>query len=232
MAKQITHLFSIIFVALMLPLISFSQFAVGGGLSTMFQFGNTKPLIGGNLLFEMPRNNDVSFYVRAQYLAPQNKMGDPMYFDAIARDPATQPFTTPVKGFEQARYGYFIIDAGTRYYLLNGFDEGISIYGGSNVGVVINTIKYGYQTAEYDTQLYSLDAYNLDEYRGKGSIFGLAIGFTGGVKYTKPGIGTFFFDINPHLMMFAVPSNNMIPTEHHKNLLFNFNIGFRKEFYK
>ena len=232
MVKQVVRLFAVLMVVALMPITSSAQFAIGGGVSSLLQFGNSKPLVGANLLVEIPRNNDVTFYVRGQYLAPQSVNGDPIYMEAIARDPLTDPSFVPVKVFDQKRFGYFIFDGGTRYYLLNGYDEGFSVYGGSNVGVVISTVKYGYQSEDYNTSLYSLDLYNLDDYRGKGSIFGLAVGFTGGVKYTKPGIGTFFFDINPHLMMFAVPSSNTMPTDHHRNLIFTFNLGFRKEFYK
>ncbi len=211
---------------------SHAQYAIGGGVSSMFQFGNNRPLVGANLFFEMPRNNNISFYVRASYLVPQSAKGVSNNFEAIARSTETTPFTIAVEGYEQNRFGYFILDGGTRYYLINGFDEGVSLYGGTNIAMVINTMKYGYQFSDYDQSLYSLDHYNFNEYGGRGSIFSLAIGFTGGVKYTIPKVGSIFLDINPYIMMFAIPSNNMIPTSTYKSLLFNLNIGFRKELYK
>ncbi len=228
---KIKHLFIFATLALFGPY-TYAQVAVGGGFSNMFQFGNSKPLLGANLFVEIPRNNEVTFYVRANYLAPQRFMGEATKFEALAINPATTPNMVPVNGILQNKSGYFIIDGGTRYYLLNGFDEGVSIYGGTNLGLVINTVNYGYQLDDYDKQNYSLDHYNLNDYRGKGTIIGMAIGFTGGVKYTVPKIGTFFFDVNPHLIMFAIPSANNLPSNHFKSLLFNFNIGFRKEFYK
>lgn len=230
MVKIISYLL-IAFVALSFQPI-FSQVAIGGGFSTMFQFGNSRPLLGANLLVEIPRNNQNTFYGRVSYLAPQKFNTPDQKFEAIAIDPATTPNMVPVNGFLQNKSGYFIIDGGTRYYFLNGYDEGVSIYGGTNLGLIINTVNYGYQIDDYDKERYSLSQYNLDDFRGKGSIISLAIGFTGGVKYTIPKVGSFFLDINPYLLMFGIPSASNLPTNQYKSLLFNFNIGFRKELYK
>jgi hypothetical protein len=34
---------------------------------------------------------------------------------------------------------YFMIDGGTRYYLINGFDEGFSVYGGTNLALMLTS---------------------------------------------------------------------------------------------
>lgn len=218
---------------------SFGQYSIGGGASTLFQFGNNKPFGGLHIVAEFPRNNEVTFYVRANYLFKQNvnqavRTLDPTYPDVIAYgiDPGTDPYSVVVPYNFKESFNYFMIDGGTRYYIINGYDEGFALYGGTNIGVAINSVKYGYQLDEYDQTKYTLGGFD-DQYNrnGQGTVLNLAVGISGGLKYTFPGRGTFYFDFNPALMVFALPSQPDIETTLHKNVIFNFNIGYRREFY-
>lgn len=218
-----------------------AQYSIGGGLSTLFQFGNGRPYAGINLIAEIPSNNDQTFYVRANYLFKQNvsrsvqevieeqgNVYSPLY--AFTTNPNISPYIVVGENFNES-FNFFMIDAGTRYYIINGYDEGFSLYGGTTIGGTINSVKWAYKTEEFDQTNYSID--NLERFNtsGKGTILNLAAGLTGGVKYTYPGRGTFFLDLSPSYMILGLPSSQNIQTTLYKKVVFNFNIGFRKEFY-
>ncbi|MBC9811791.1 hypothetical protein H9Y05_04805 [Crocinitomicaceae bacterium CZZ-1] len=208
-----------------------AQFSLGGGPSFMFEFGNGKPFYGLHFNVEIPRNNEVTFYGRATYLFNQNKaeyIGD---LAAIAKDANTDPQWVNVSLENVTSIGYFMIDGGTRYYLINGFDEGFSLYGGTNLALIVNSVKYGNRFGEYDKEKYTLDMTQYPEGREKGTIIRLAVGFTGGIKYTIPAFGSFYLDFNPQLTLFGIPSTQGIPSSVYKPVFFNFNIGYRRELY-
>lgn len=214
-----------------------AQFSVGGGASTLFQFGNSKPFGGLHFNVEFPRNNEVTFYGRLTYHFKQNKSssvdtdGYPLGINVQAIDQNTVPYTQYLPATFEESFNYVMIDGGTRYYIINGYDEGFSLYGGTNVALIVNTARYTY-SVQGMSSLYEVTATDkrLTE-KNKGTILNLAAGITGGAKYTMPGRGTLYFDINPSLMLFGLPSNDKIETSLYKNVIFNFNIGYRKEIY-
>ena len=67
----------------------------------------------------------------------------------------------------------------------------------------------------------------------KGSIFSLAFGLNGGLKYTFPGYGTAYFETGVSYVLNAIPSNNTASGagDLYSPLMFTFGLGFRKEFY-
>lgn len=222
-----------------LGLNSNAQYSLGGGVSTLFQFGNAKPFGGLHFTFELPRNNEVTFYGRATYHFRQNKSqqalyetGEPAFFYAYAYDFNTDPNSLALAANFEESLNYFMIDGGTRYYIINGYDEGFGLYGGTNIAVIVNTVRYKYAVEDYNKELYYLlpeDERQLTS--DKGTILNLAAGVSGGAKYTVPGIGSFYFDINPSLVLFGLPSKEGIETSLYKNVVFNMSLGFRKEFY-
>src|SRR5690606_5022594 len=209
----------------------YGQFGIGGGPSFMFEFGNPKPFYGLHIVGEKPRNNEVTFYGRLTYLFNQNSKTNLGQLTAFANDQATNPSFVPVDLNQLTSINYFMIDGGTRYYLINGFDEGFSLYGGTNIALIVNSVKHGYQFGDYDESKYTLESGDFTDGREKGTIIRLAVGFTGGVKYTISAKGTFFFDINPQLTLFGIPSNQNIPSSVYRSVFFNFNIGYRKEIF-
>lgn len=206
---------------------SFSQFSVGGGYTTLFQFGNNKPFVGLHAIGELPQNDEVSFYARMAYTFPQSSLRDSNTV-ATANDINENPYYVFVDQFE--KYNYFTLDGGTRYYFINGFDEGFSLYGGSNIGLSISTVRFKY--SDYDESKYQIDHQTYPAPDQKGTILGLMAGVSGGAKYTFAGRGTIYLDVNPSLMLFAMPSNNVAAmTSRYRQLIFNIGIGYRKEFY-
>lgn len=227
-------------VVLMIASFSASaQYSIGGGVSTLFSFGNQKPYAGLHLAVEFPRNNEVTFFVRANYLFKQNSVQGasisgqfPDFTYAYNKDPLGSPAFVEVPINFTESMNFFMIDGGTRYYLINGFDEGFSVYGGTNIGLVINSLKYKYSVGEYDrTNFEILEGESTYDSREQGTIINIAAGLTGGVKYTMPGRGTLYFDFNPSLMLFGLPSKDGLVSSLYKQVVFNFNIGYRREFY-
>ena len=206
----------------------FSQISANAGLGTLNGFGVKKTFVGLNLGLEYPRSNQATLYGRISYYIPRNEDDSiPAYASAIST--TTFPYTL------QRNYtistGYLTVEGGNRFYIINGYDNGFSFYGGSTVLLCVNNIKrkfadwdYPYDEAEYQ---YSGDS--------KGTILNLGVGLQGGLKYTFPSIGTFFCDLSGNYLIIRQASNGMVneSTNYPFNsaMLFMFNLGFRKDFY-
>jgi len=206
----------------------FSQLSLNGGLGTLNGFGVKKTFFGLNLGLEYPKSNQTTIFGRIAYYIPRNE-DDSTQAYASAISTTTFPYTL------QRNYivstGYLTIEGGTRYYLLNGYDNGFSIYGGSTILVCVNKIKRNYGDWNY-----TYNEANYENYGdAKGTILNLGVGLQGGLKYTFPSIGTFFCDFSGNYLVVRKASNDVIYESTNypfdSALLFTFNLGFRKDFY-
>ena len=206
----------------------FSQLSLNGGLGTLNGFGVKKTFFGLNLGLEYPKSNQTTIFGRIAYYIPRNE-DDSTQAYASAISTTTFPYTL------QRNYivstGYLTIEGGTRYYLLNGYDNGFSIYGGSTILVCVNKIKRNYGDWNY-----TYNEANYENYGdAKGTILNLGVGLQGGLKYTFPSIGTFFCDLSGNYLIIRQASNGVVneSTNYPFNsaMLFTFNLGFRKDFY-
>ena len=206
----------------------FSQISANAGLGTLNGFGVKKTFFGLNLGLEYPKSNQTTIFGRIAYYIPRNE-DDSTQAYASAISTTTFPYTL------QRNYivstGYLTIEGGTRYYLLNGYDNGFSIYGGSTILVCVNKIKRNYGDWKY-----TFNEANYENYGdAKGTILNLGVGFQGGFKYTFPSIGTFFCDLSGNYLIIRQASNGVVneSTNYPFNsaMLFTFNLGFRKDFY-
>jgi hypothetical protein len=206
----------------------FSQLSLNGGLGTLNGFGVKKTFFGLNLGLEYPKSNQTTIFGRIAYYIPRNE-DDSTQAYASAISTTTFPYTL------QRNYivstGYLTIEGGTRYYLLNGYDNGFSIYGGSTILVCVNKIKRNYGDWNY-----TYNEANYENYGdAKGTILNLGVGLQGGLKYTFPSIGTFFCDFSGNYLIIRQASNGVVneSTNYPFNsaMLFTFNLGFRKDFY-
>jgi hypothetical protein len=221
---------SIFFILLFSFLVGdfFSQISANAGLGTLNGFGVKKTFVGLNLGLEYPRSNQTTIYGRIAYYVPRNE-DDSIQAFASAISTTTFPYTLP-RNYTIST-GYLTIEGGTRNYLINGYDNGFSVYGGSTILLCVNNIKKKFADWNYP--------YNEAEYENygdnKGTILNLGVGLQGGIKYTFPSIGTFFFDFSGNYLLIRQASNDMVgestnyPFE--SALLFTFNLGFRKDFY-
>ena len=206
----------------------FSQISANAGLGTLNGFGVKKTFFGLNLGLEYPKSNQTTIFGRIAYYIPRNE-DDSTQAYATAISTTTFPYSLPRNYIVST--GYLTIEGGTRYYLLNGYDNGFSIYGGSTILVCVNKIKRNY--ADWN---HSFNEANYENYGdAKGTILNLGVGLQGGLKYTLPSIGTFFCDLSGNYLVIRQASNDMVgeSTNYPFNsaLLFTFNLGFRKDFY-
>ena len=222
------YLFFILFVTFLASNL-FSQLSLNGGLGTLNGFGVKKTFFGLNLGLEYPKSNQTTIFGRIAYYIPRNNEGDSTKAFASAISTTTFPYSLPRNYIVST--GYLTIEGGTRYYLLNGYDNGFSIYGGSTILVCVNKIKRNY--ADWN---HSFNEANYENYGDtKGTILNLGVGLQGGFKYSFPSIGTFFCDLSGNYLVIRQASNEMVgestnyPFE--SALLFTFNLGFRKDFY-
>ena len=207
----------------------FYQISANAGLGTLNGFGVKKTFFGLNLGLEYPKSNQTTIFGRIAYYIPRNNEGDSTKAFASAISTTTFPYSLPRNYIVST--GYLTIEGGTRYYLLNGYDNGFSIYGGSTILVCVNKIKRNY--ADWN---HSFNEANYENYGdAKGTILNLGVGLQGGLKYTLPSIGTFFCDFSGNYLVVGKASNDVIyESENYpfnSAILFTFNLGFRKDFY-
>jgi len=204
-----------------------AQVGITGGASSLIAFGNSTPYAGFHLGLEIPRDDAVSFYGKFTHLFNQSKRS-PYTAYASAIDP-TNPVFFQQFGYD-VKMNYNMIEGGTRYYLGNGFDYGFAAYGGSSMKLIFNTV-----TPDYDD--FNSTDYRLDPaYDFAGSIFSIAAGLGGGIKYSFARYGTFYLDMSIDYMIFSQQSNDYIFSEVYQGtdklwgpLIFGCSLGYRKD---
>ena len=87
--------------------------------------------------------------------------------------------------------------------------------------IIIATEKDNFE--KFDETVYELD----DDFRLDGSIYGLGAGLGGGVKYTQPRLGTFYFDMNLNYLLLGQSTTPPPSGVLFSPLIFNFNLGYR-----
>jgi hypothetical protein len=208
----------------------FSQISLNVGLGTLNGFDEKiKTFYGFNLGLEYPKSNQTTIFGRFTYYIPRNNSDSTLSY-ASAISTTTLPYQL------QRNYtistGYLTIEGGTRYYLINGYDNGFSIFGGSTILLCLNKIKRNYADWNYP--------YNESNYENygdtKGTILNLGVGLQGGLKYTFTSIGTFFCDFSGNYLIIRQASNDMVIESTNypistSPILFTFNLGWRKDFY-
>jgi len=210
----------ILVIALFIGGTTFAQFSLSGGASFLKGFRqDTKPWFGFHVSGEIPRDDQVSFFLRYSY-----------YFKQTSRDtsagllyPIDPTNPVPLSVGVRTSMDYHIIEGGTRYYLGDGFDFGWSVYGGTNFMLVFNSVKTAYN--DFDESVYKVDENNSRD----GLIFGLGAGLSGGVKYTVPIYGTFYLDAGLNYMLFAQKNNATVSSDLFSSLIFSLNIGYRRD---
>ena len=219
------YLFFILFVTFLASNL-FSQLSLNGGLGTLNGFGVKKTFVGLNLGLEYPRSNQATLYGRISYYIPRNEDDSTQTYFYEINNPNSYLQRNSI-----VSTGYLTVEGGNRFYIINGYDNGFSFYGGSTVLLCVNNIKRKF--ADWD---YPYDEADYQYYGdSKGTILNLGLGLQGGLKYTFPSIGTFFCDFSGNYLVVRKASNDVIyestnyPFE--SALLFTFNLGFRKDFY-
>lgn len=196
-----------------------AQVSINAGGSMLVGFANPGPWGGIHLGVEVPRDDAISIYGR--FTHHFRASGDSVPGFIVANDVNTSPYTQTIMTLPTMDYN--ILEGGTRYYLGNGFDYGFAAYGGSCIMLIFNSVKAKYDG--FDESLYTLD----EQSRYDGSIFSFGFGLGGGIKYSAVRWGTFYFDLNVAYMIFGQGSNASTYGGLYNPLIFNFNLGYRKD---
>jgi len=220
-------LYSTLFILFQIVVLN-AQHSVYGGFSRLKSFGDAKPYVGFNLGIEIPKDNENSFYLRtAFYLKNKLNSDQAVAVQNLVNIDPTDYSIMSVSG--DTYFNYFTIDGGNRYYLLDGYDNGFAVYGGTSIMGIIN--KASVKLQEYDQSKYKLPVGS----SLSGTLLNLGVGLNGGAKYTVAGVGSFFLDANMNYLLASIPSNDLVravaPLFVKSNVLFTFNFGFRKDFY-
>ena len=213
-----------------LCLTSYAQLSISGGTGILNGLGTQRNSFGFNLGLELPRSSDLTFFVRASAFLP-NQDSTTRYANMTAIDVATFPPTLTVP--YTVRSHTYYIEGGTRSYMINDYDNGFALYGGSVIGVGINTSSAKFSKLDY-TETYEWEGkYTLPNANPtKGSIYYLAIGLQGGFKYTIPVRGTLFFDVTGTYSALNVVNNSAGKMSHtYSRLNFLFQLGYRRDLY-
>jgi len=207
-----------------------AQLSISGGVGKLNGVGTDRKPFILNLGIEFPRSSDLTFFMRATY-GPRitDANTDSAYVTAIDLNTTPSTLTIPYS----IRCQTFYVEGGTRSYMLNDYDNGFALYGGTVFGFGINTT---------DAKFSKYDVSNTYEWEGKyklpnnnptkGSIYYLALGIQGGMKYTIPVKGTIFFDITGTYSVLDLANNNAGTRSFtYSPLNFLFQLGYRKDLY-
>ncbi len=214
---------SVVVLFLLIAGMAGAQVSINAGGSMLAGFSSPGPWGGIHIGVEVPRDDAVSIYGRFTHHFRAKGDSVDAFVNAIDINslPPGSPYTMSIG--TSPTMDYNILEGGTRYYLGNGFDYGFAAYGGSCLMLIFNSVKAKYDG--FDESLYQID----DTYRYDGSIFSLGFGLGGGVKYSAARFGTFYFDLNLAYMIFAQGSNDSIYAGLYNPLIFNFNLGYRRD---
>lgn len=201
--------------------ISFSQVGISAGASMLAPVKlGVHPYGGFHIGVEIPRDDQLSLYGRfTHHFKQHSDFTGSIYVTPI--DPIANPIYPNVSYTPSMNYN--MIEGGMRYYLGDGFDYGWAAYGGTNLMLIINRVKANYEA--FDEAKYQLDINS----RVDGTIFNLGAGLGGGVKYSDARLGTFYFDLNLNYVIFAYPSSANVNSSLYSPLIFNFNLGYRRD---
>lgn len=195
---------------------TFAQVSVSVGPSMLLgTISEAKPWAGFHVGVEVPRDDQVTIYGRFTHHFKQYAQ-DSISTNLTPLDP--NDFSFPIVN-GRTSMNYNILEGGTRYYIGNGFDFGWAAYGGTNIMILINSVKHNF--SNFDESKYKVN--------NKGTIFGLGAGLSGGVKYTFPRFGTIYTDVNLNYILLGTSSTPPPSGELFSPLVFNFNIGYRRD---
>jgi len=175
---------------------------------------------------EVPRDDMVSFFGRVTATLPQVST-DTIRLEAI--DPTT---TFPGVKDVEAKFKNSVVNFqfGTRYYLGNGYDYGLSAYGGSIFEISAMTVRTS-TTESYDESKYEFISTDSRPYDKRGSVFLVNLGLSAGVKYNFY-FGLLYFDVTGSYNLIPVFTNDLSRDYGRASAInFTFNLGFRKDIF-
>lgn len=210
---------AILVTMLLMGSLAYGQISVMAGPSLLRPFGAEKSFVGFHIGGEYSTDDATSYFGRLTHYPGQTDTF-PTLVDLQAID-ATAPYANTTF---TTRTNYTVLTGGLRYYIGDGYETGLSAYGGSTLNLVFNTVKAEFEP--FDEAKYILP----DGVTRKGNAFQFGLGLQGGVKYGIVNFATVYMDLGMDYMLAYVPSNALAQSSFYiRQFLFSFNIGIRKD---
>lgn len=221
----------IVFLSVLFAFISnsgLSQYSLGGGISSFHGLNIGINRIGINGFVELPKDNDVTLFIRGTYMLP---VKDSRMADIEAIDFGI----TPAKAEADivAKTSYFAIDGGTRHYFINDYDVGFALFAGPHIKGILASYSVDYRVPNgLDPNDYKPVGTNEQSLTGLDPQYSLLFAFGGtvGVKYQLPYRGALMFDLGLEIVTqlydpYSILGNDISP------LSISFNLGYRFDWY-
>jgi hypothetical protein len=217
MAKHITVL-SMIFTLLVGN--TFAQsYGIGGGIDILNPVNRGFYIPGLTVFVDIPRNETVVPFGKIGYFFPIS-VDNPNGVQLEALDPMTNPYFSTAT--TKDRVSLFNLEFGTKYFVGNDYDIGLSALFETKLRLLIAPVKQ--IIGPYDTGMYRVVVPPGSTNQNYTSIQ-LYAGFAAGAKYSQPW-GTIFTTVGLDLgilQYFQTPITSPF--------LFSMNIGYRRDFY-
>lgn len=225
---------SLTILAISFTLSASAQFGLSAGPALTKSFGAPKMLAGFHIGGEISQDDASSYFARFSYFPGGLESTD--YIVGLV-DNQTNNLSGFGVNMNSTKTNYTKLEGGIRYYLIDGYETGFSVYGGTKIVLGFNKVKADY--TPFDESKYRLQ----DGLAASGTAFSLGFGLQGGVKYGIVGLGTVFFDIGVDFLLTGSTSNDV---PYYSNYLyrvqngsvvgyrqptFTFSLGFRKDLF-
>ena len=216
------------FVLIALPNCSFAQYSIGGGASSFLGLNNPISRFGFNAFVEIPRTKNNTLMIRAAYMLPVKNSTD---VSVSAKDITTSPQMADASMVNKT--SYFAIDGGSRYYFINDYDLGFSMFAGGYLKGILSSYSAEYRM-KGDANIDDYVVYDnngptpLSDYNRQFSVL-FAFGGTVGAKYQLLR-GALVFDLGIEIITrlldpTAILGNEISP------LSLNLNLAYRFDWY-
>lgn len=217
----------VLFVFSVISTLSFGQYSIGGGVSTLHGAGIDITRYGLNAYYETPRTEVNTFYIRPTLMLPQkfeSNNGSIEVTDEAFNEGVSPSVINNLRTVEKTTY--FSVDGGTRIYFINTYDAGFSLYGGGHLKGIISNYSQ-----EIDLTGLSIDP---DNYMipGNNKTYALLFSFGGnfGAKYQLPYRGAIVFDLALDLISRLYDPATILGNEI-SPLSLSFNLAYRFDWY-
>jgi len=194
------------------------SYGVGGSIDVLNPVNTGFYMPGVSVFVEIPRNESIVPYGKLGYFLPIN-IENPDGASIQAIDPMTNPYysTAPLS----TRVNTISLEGGTRYYLGNDYDIGLSALLETKVRLLVSPFKE--VVGDYDRDKYELDP--IANYGERATSLTFYVGFGGGVKYSQPW-GTIYTMAGLDLLILG-----NVATPVTSFMMFSMQIGYRRDLY-
>lgn len=224
MENKLNRLLLVVFTAI--STLSFGQYSLGGGISSLHGAGIDITRFGLNMYYEVPRTEVNTFYLRPTLMFPQ-KFESTNGSIEVTNEAFNQGVSpTKIDNLRSVeKTTYFSVDGGTRIYFINTYDAGFSLYGGGHLKGILSNYSQIIDISEL-----SIDPndYKIPETKGYALLFSFGGNF--GAKYQLPYRGAIVFDLALDLISRLYDPMQILGNEI-SPLSLSFNLAYRFDWY-